>query len=352
MAQVQVNNATVMQHEMLFLTDKNASLILSLVVKGTFDLLPKSEEGIECELKFAEQQRPVNLDGEYVAQPESSSYLYEPETAYTKPTTDIVVIGDAVSGRGPVRALTVDIKVGQLQKKLMVFGDRQWIKQSSSYRISTPEPFESLPLIYENAFGGWDRRDSDESNHHFEARNSVGKGFYHPEVTKKNIDSELPLYLPNIENPEQLIQKITDTPEPAGCGFTLPHWQPRVTLAGTYDEQWLTTKSPLLPDDFRSDFFNAASPGLIAPKYLCGDEKVQISNMTRNGLLIFELPKLNPYCSIELTDSDNPMPLLLDTVIINLKNQQVELIWRNYLTVLGTHSVQSVDISYTNKFDI
>jgi len=42
-----------------------------------------------------DEQAPVNLSGEHWAAPETSSYKYEPEIAFIKPATDIVLIGHA-----------------------------------------------------------------------------------------------------------------------------------------------------------------------------------------------------------------------------------------------------------------
>ncbi len=47
-----------------------------------------------------------------------------------------------------------------------------------------------MTLIYERAFGGWDKADNDEANWRYEPRNPVGVGF---------VDSTLRSVLPLLE---------------------------------------------------------------------------------------------------------------------------------------------------------
>ncbi|WP_086931504.1 DUF2169 family type VI secretion system accessory protein [Agarilytica rhodophyticola] len=337
MAQAKINNNTVCEFATLFANDEQFNPLVTPIIKATFDISPDGK------LKFAEKQMPVDLAGKYTADPETSSYLVEPETAFIKLTTDVVIIGDAISSRGPVQHLLVDIHVGDLHKQMAVFGDRHWIKQTIGYEMSRTTPFETMPLTYENAFGGWDRRHDDLAKQGFEARNTVGKGYFRTDV--EHTDALMPL--PNIENPNALISDIKDKPEPVGCGFTLPHWQPRAALAGTYDENWQKTRSPLLPEDFNRAYFNAASPGFIASQYLSGKEQVVIKNMTPEGHLQFQLPiGRPPVCEIELKDSIETLPTHLDTVIINTRSMQLQLIWRNYLLLQrGPHDVEAMTIN-------
>jgi len=255
----------------------------------------------------------------------------------------VVVLGAAISSNGPVNALLVDIQVGHLQKKLMVIGDRYWIKKGKRYALSKITPFETMLLNYENAFGGWDRRFEDKARHDFDARNTVGKGFYLSDAPYME-----PLPLANIEDPLNLIQKITDRPKPVGCGFTLPHWQPRAALAGTYDDEWIEQRSPMLPADFKKEYFNAASNGLIAGGFLRGDEQVSITNMTPGGHLDFYLPSVKPpVCMIELKSRPVELNLNLDTIIINAEQRWVSLLWRNYQRLDDSyHDVEEISISY------
>lgn len=337
MSQPQVKNNTALTYEILFASDEDMKPLVCPIIKATYNISPNGE------LVFSEKQIPVNLAGEHYGDPESSSYLYEPECAFIKPATDIVILGDAVSNKGPVKYLSVDVNVGQYSNRLLVFGDRQWEKKGAQYHITEPMVFENMPMMYENSFGGWDKRHDDCSKHGFEARNTVGKGFYLTDVEPVGV-----MPLPNIENPNQLIQDINDRPNPVGLGFTLPHWQPRTGLAGTYDQQWQEKRFPLLAEDFDRRFFNAASSGFVSSGYMSGNEPVSITNMTPDGQLAFNLPGINnPRCHISTSEGNNDIETNLDTIIIDTRNMQLQIIWRNYLLLnKSAHEVSLINIAY------
>ena len=88
MSQTKVNNHTALSYQLLFANDELFRPIVAPIIKATFDIQPDGR------LKFAKEQLPVSLEGEHLADPETSSYVYEPECAFTKPATDVVVIGD------------------------------------------------------------------------------------------------------------------------------------------------------------------------------------------------------------------------------------------------------------------
>ena len=45
----------------------------------------------------------------------------------------------------------VTIQVGNMQKQLTVFGDRQWVGMESKYHLSQPNNFRSIPITLTNA---------------------------------------------------------------------------------------------------------------------------------------------------------------------------------------------------------
>jgi hypothetical protein len=288
----------------------------------------------------AEQQLEINLGGEYWGDPGTSSFKFEPQVAFTKPSTDIVLIGHAFSlGRSSV---DVTLQLGALRRATRVTGDRYWVRSLGSLSMSHPEPFEKIPLVYARAFGGWDRSHPDPDMHAVEPRNPVGTGF-----RSKHGRFEEGLRLPNLEDPRHLISNYGDTPPPAGFGFTSPDWQPRASFAGTYDDRWMKERMPLLPKDFDRRFFNAASPGLVAPGYLNGDEAVSIENASSRGTLSFNLPGVPPpKCRVQLTGRrDAEIPMFLDTVIVNTDEDLLLLLWRGHLALRnGPHDVVSIEI--------
>jgi hypothetical protein len=306
------------------------------IIKATYTIRQ------DIRLSLAEKQVPVNIGGEYWGDPEHSSYKYEPETAFIKPTTDIVLIGHAHAPKPRVTEVNVSLSVGPIKKVVRVIGDRYWVKKFGLISKTKPAPFERIPLIYERAFGGWDRSYPNPEQHSFEPRNPVGTGFR----TKRGKFEE-GVRLPNLEATRRPLKRYRDKPPPVGFGFISPHWQPRAALAGTYDEAWTKERMPLLPSDFDRRFFNAAPLDQIVPGFLKGDESVVILNASPRGRLSFSLPGVPPpQCRVELQGRpDQHLQTQLDTVIINTDENLLFLIWRAHLVLRsGPQDVVSIEV--------
>ena len=152
-------------------------------------------------------------------------------------------------------------------------------------KMSAPEPFERMPLVYERAYGGWDRSGS-EAEHRLDGRNPVGTGFA---VREEKCAGS---WLPNIEYPDQPIRAWKDRPSPAGFNVIDCAWSPRRELAGTYDEHWRRTRFPSWADDFDSRYHNCAPHDQQSQGYLVGGEHVDITNMSEHGTLSFQIPEV------------------------------------------------------------
>jgi hypothetical protein len=336
MGHAKIENLTPFAVEMAFPPDEDARPLFVPIVKATYTF------PADASLRIADKQLPIILAGELWGEPGKSSYKYEPEGTFTKPCTDVVLIGHAHARRPADTELRVRLRAGPLEKTVRVVGDRFWIKTFGMVSMSSPEPFEKIPLIYERAFGGWDRSHPDPNKHAFEPRNPVGTGF-----RSKHSKSGAAVRLPNLEEPRNPIRDYDDKPPPACFGFTSPDWQPRAKFAGTYDEAWMKERMPLLPKDFDRRFFNAASSGLIAPGYFKGDEGVWIENVSPRGTISFNLPGVPPpECRIQLLGRrDVRVQTNLDTVIINTDEDLLLLVWRGHLAVRnGPHDVVSIQI--------
>jgi hypothetical protein len=335
MGHATVENPTPFTFEALYVTDEELQLLLVPVVKATYEL---GRSG----LKLAEEQEPLHHGGVFQGSQEGSSYRYEPEVAFFKPSTDVVLVGHAHAPSVNTRELQVALQVGPLRKVVQVFGERVWIKSLGQVSMTRPLPFERMPLCYERAFGGWDRNHPDASRHTFEPRNPVGVGFRaHP----SHFEEEL--RLPNLEDPAVPLRRFGQSVPPAGFGFVSPHWQPRASLAGTYDEAWARQRAPLLPRDFDRRFLNAASPGLVASRYLRGDEPVTLVNVSPEGRLDFRLPGTPPprVRVVRLSDEDRWLELRLDTIILDTDARRVFLLWRAHLPLReGPHEVHSLHL--------
>lgn len=313
--------------------------ILVLIVKGTFEVRGDGR------LKLATEQLPVLFGDEYNDPDQGGSVRFEADLTPFKPRTDIILAGHAHSPLGkPTTHLEVGLQVGTRKHALVVFGDRYWDANTVHDGMTPTEPFTTMPLVYERAFGGMD-----ELNGAVYEANPVGRGFM---VDRPPDDHPFPL--PNLERPDQLIRTWQDRPPPAGFGVVGKTWQPRAGHLGTYDEQWQETLAPGPPKDFRSDFFNSAPAELQIQSYLRGDEPVQLTNLTPDGLLRFQLPGLQIQAGVTRTERDergysqegttrtHEPAMHLDTLGLLPDQRRFFLVWRGHCPI-GDLTAQDVD---------
>lgn len=332
MEQKGLNNSTPFAADQLLLRDENGRDILVVVIKAAFDIIETTK------LDISEIQIPVNFIGEYNGVPGESSFKYEPEVAPVKLSTDVVLIGHAYPEKKNATQVDVTLRVGTIIKTVRVFGNRNWKKLFGFKFKTSASPFEKIPLVYELAYGGYDRSHPNPTKHKIYQNNPVGKGY------GKFVNG---MSLPNIEEPKKLIKKFRNKPYPAGFGFIGPEWAPRNKYVGTYDETWMKNTMPLLPDDFDRRHYNAAHPDLIANGYLQGNESVDLINASPKGRIRFMLPGLQPPSATVFMDDEESFNVgtNLDTVIINTDIDKVILIFRGLIEIHGRiYDIHSVKI--------
>lgn len=288
------------------------------VIKGTFGI-PAGD----AEPALAEVQVPVVQADEFHGEPGFSSVKYEMDTCLLKPGTDVILVGSA-RPRQTARRVDVGLQVASAKKVVRVFGDRRWERSLGRWVMSEPEPFDEMPLIYERAFGGLDESQENKKKHRHELRNPVGTGF----AAGRGSDLLEGMMLPNLEDPGQLIGGWKDKPDPAGFGFIGRHWEPRVGLAGTFDDAWVEKCCPFLPKDFDERFFNGAPRGLVTATHLVGGEAVRAVNVRPDGELRFNLPRRAFEITAEIKGEHVESGCVLDTVIIEPDENRMILTWR------------------------
>ena len=104
MGHPEIDNQTPFVFEPLFLADEEMRPIVVTLVKATFDI------GSEGEVELAEEQRPFCAEGEPYGEAGESSYRLEPETAFEKPATDVVLVGHAHAPAGGVAQMQIKIR--------------------------------------------------------------------------------------------------------------------------------------------------------------------------------------------------------------------------------------------------
>lgn len=298
---------------------------LTVIVKATFRF---TEAGI----RIAEKQLPIWFADQHEEDDPLKSVRFEADTAPFKPRTDVVLVGKAYAPGGrPRTSLDVRLRVGGLNKRLRVFGDRRWLfptRLAVVPQITDPEPFAEMPLSYTRAYGG-----IDESAARYCAENLMGIGFI-GEPAPASIHNKP---LPNIEDPDHLIKSWDTRPKPVGFGFFSRSCQPRLRYAGTYDDAYRRTRAPRPPEDFSHEVHNGAHPDLQVAGYLDGDELVELENVCRDGNFKFALPGVSPrialtrYVTTEGRLSkklERPVKPFLDTLVFVPDEHLVYAIFR------------------------
>jgi hypothetical protein len=314
---LQLDNSTPFRATLCSFPDARGIDTLFVVVKATF--------AIGASLTVAEQQvAPCAADVPW-GEPGQSSLRYATELHLEKPGTDVVMNARAwPPGGAPVPQLDVLLAVAGRTKVVRVFGERQWVGGLLGASISPPVPFESMPIVYERAFGGGHELAPGSDRMLAEERNPVGRGFRGKRKAKDFVGERLP----NVENPRRPIRAVGDGSEPQGFGFIAPAWLPRRAFAGTYDEAWQKTRAPFLPADFDPRFFHAAHPDFVFDRWLDGGEPVEVIHASRRGPLRFELPRCELDVEARIAGRTETPLLHLETVLIEPDDDRLCLLWR------------------------
>jgi hypothetical protein len=153
---------------------------------------------------------------------------------------EVILLGQAHARPGePVESLLTELAVGDERRQLVVTGDRTWVQNGQSSFPTRPVPFQSMPLVYERAFGGTQVAwiDALSEMDLFDPVNPNGRGFDAQQWARgvgemlrapagfPRIDNYRRT-LPNLEDPRHRIERWEDAPDPA-CWATTP---PNVTI--------------------------------------------------------------------------------------------------------------------------
>jgi hypothetical protein len=276
-------NATKMQAGDTTATRPDGRELLVVVVKGTFTI-PKPGE----EVALAETQLPLIETDAFTGEPGFSAPLYEIDFAPRKPHCDVLLNGSAhAPGGKPTGRVKVSLRVGSWTKSFEVVGNRRWKAGMFHTGSTNPEPFDVMPISYNNAFGGVDRSRDDELKHRYFLQNHVGVG-YHEYLDEESLEGQP---LPNTEETGKPVTKPDGDYQPMAFGPIGRAWKQRIQYGGTYGQHWIDNEFPFLPADFDERYFQCAAEDQQID-YLRGGEEVVLINLDPRGLTEFKLPAL------------------------------------------------------------
>ena len=311
-------NLTPFVADVAFSKDMLGRNLVIAVIKAGFDF---DEKG-ECFISSREHMLPVMRDYEYHGDPECSGVKYPIDIVPEKQGTDIIINGH-VYGQGQKEALC-GFDLGDLKKRLAVFGQRFWVKRLTGYRITEPRPFTKIPLLYDYAFGG-SYEDPGKDRIHFK-ENPIGTGFG-PLPTDK-------AHLPHIEYPGNLIRSFKNKPTPAGLGAIPRSWKQRAIHAGTYDENWKSQRFPSEPLDFNSRFYNAVPDDQIFRSGLSGGETLVLYNLhPKNQRLSLKIPVFGFSATFRIKEQTDHQKMVMDTCLVEPDEGRLSLTYRATLVM-------------------
>jgi hypothetical protein len=313
-------NATGMAAGYTMGMDKTGAEYVVVVVKGTFTL-PKPGDAP----KLADEQVPLVDADQFTGEPGRSATLVECDYALEKPRCDVVLNGAAYAPGGrPVQRIAVGLQVGAWRKSFVVSGNREWRRAGVGYAPSAPEPFERMPISYDNAFGGTDAAMRDPAQHGTYVPNPVGRGWH------KHIYPELVVGTP-LSNTEENGDPVRDpggTYRPMAFGPIGRGWPSRIGYAGTYDQNWVDNVFPFLPNDFDARYFQCA-PEDQEVSHLHGGEAVVLLNLTPDGRREFALPLVEmPIVFFRRRANRVETAATLDTLLFDSDAERFNMIWR------------------------
>lgn len=294
-----------------------------VAVKGTFRIPPQNAPDREPEL--ADEQVELVMADEFTGEPGFSATLYESDFAAAKPECDVVVVGRAHAPNGrPAYQVTVGLRVGPISKFFDVVGDRVWTRGAMGPVPGEYQPFTTMPVSYDRAWGGMDEDPDDPDRAEAFRPNPVGVGFY-PVAGEEQL---LGRPLPNTQEQGDPIDRRTGSYRPMALGPIGRHFESRIAYAGTYDDAWLEDGFPFLPDDFDPLYFQCAPADQRMP-YPEGGEWVELTGLTPAGRAVFRLPSVE--VPVEFTDRDferEETAAVADTIVIEPDEGRFSVVWR------------------------
>jgi len=348
---------------------------IGLVLKRTYRVGPRGgwepvadddqEVVVEEELPYEELEPPFD------------SPIFHGSDVMFRPLTDVVVQGSAHALTSGIGKLTVGLRIESLKRDITVYGERRVERRSGELRFSEPEPFETIPIRYDRAYGGVDlhafysnpspllarvQRSYPglpvlaSSPYHY-PRNPTGVGFLISMAPYQLED----LVVPNLEFPFDpvtvarlavaTVNSWPNGPLPAGMDWSSAAWFPRESYLGHhslpegYGGRILERELGWAPEDLleiplftraetpiRAAYAQGASPGMSIPLDLAAIRKgvpMKLVNLhPAQPELRLELPREWPDARLDLGGlSMTALAPSLAAVVIRPDEEEVVMVW-------------------------
>lgn len=266
-----------------------------------------------------------------------------------KPRGEFLVKGSCfVPGPEPAAEAQVEVRLGKAAKRLAVFGDRVWYKNSdhfdrmtgNSWVMSEPKPFKEMSIAWQQAYGG-----------PLFPQNPLGRGFVGPD--DQPIPNQAPL--PNLEYPGQMMANPWSMPQPA-CLLPLDlTWPQRMSKSGTHDAKWLNTLFPGFAADMDWTIFNASPEDQQIDGFWSGQEDIAIKGMHPDKETVTgSLPGIKPRVFLKYLEEQDlvfsEVPMSLDTVWLFPQDEKGILVYRGVKEIASWDGIEIKDSIWAYEY--
>ncbi|WP_421703755.1 DUF2169 family type VI secretion system accessory protein [Aliiroseovarius sp.] len=235
------------------------------------------------------------LADKFAGDPHKTPLLLVNDLIPYKPSAD-VTLAATLQAAEPTTSLLGQVRAGDRTTTIRGVGERKWFFDTR-WRLSDPEPIQSLDVCYTKASGGRIIGDPDGE---VDPENPIGAGVVHPEYTPKSRE----YVAPQIDDPNDPITgDINSRPRVVGLGAVPPWWARRLSFAGTYDKEWEDNVHPRLPTDFDYRHYQVAPSDLVLNGYILPGMTVETSGFRPNGAAFsFQIPDIAAVARFSFTD--------------------------------------------------
>lgn len=249
---------------------------------------------------------------------------------------EVIILGIARAPGGvPTSTMQVAVSVGAEKRSILVFGDRQWHSIDNVMQISSPEPFQQIPLTYQRAFGGSCEVELDRGAimDIQDPINPLGRGFDPSIYVDSIVTNVRPLpgypkydrtrYLPNLEYEKQRIVNWQDRPTPA-------YWAAVPLSSGFHSMRSIKSQSEQQNSgDFIAapEMFHRAHPEWIIQTPPAASQVV-MSGLSSEGNMRFYLPRIRMFVDYVLDQRTSAQELMPHMLVLLPEERRFYLVFR------------------------
>lgn len=280
-------------------------------IKAAFEVSPKGHitwhDNPDLEISPSPQE---------IETPKGTIIVEDSDMSLPRPSTDISLYGSTKVPAHTTMPIRTELKVAQWSKAIEVHPPA---KLSSRKIQAGPfsEQDEYVSLDWTNAFGGRTEKDVLEEN-------PLGTGYAPSRDKSEDVD------LPRLRYPGEQLKRVSDTFRPA-CYLPIPRaWLPRRELAGTFDDNWMKTRAPLLPQDHQIEYRNTTPADQRFNGFISGGEWVEMHNISGpNGtdLPKFQIPTLEFEVATQIDGKWVNMPMKIQSLAFAPGTARFSLLW-------------------------